>query len=92
MSSNISPNNNSKKEKNNFSKNKIRKVNTSYSIGKNNKKIKIFNSTKTIENSFGNNNNTIRNNSALNLGINKINFKNYINLKYNELERNYKKQ
>ena len=75
MSSNISPINNSKKEKNNFSKNKIRKVNTSYSIGKNNTKIKIFNSTKTVENSFDNNN-KIRNNSALNLGINKINFKN----------------
>ena len=44
---------------------------------KNNTKIKIFNSIKTVENSFGNNN-KIRNNSALNLGINKINFKNNI--------------
>ena len=90
MSSNISPINNSKKEKNNFSKEKFRKLNTSYSIGKNNKEIKIFNRNKSVDNSFRYNN-KIRNNSALNLGISKINSKNRINLKYNELERNYKK-
>jgi serine/threonine protein phosphatase PrpC len=88
MSSNISPINNSKKIKNNFSKKKFKKLNTSYSIGKSNKKMKIFNDIKTFENSFRN---KIRNNSALNLGNNKINTKNNINLKYNEIERNYKK-
>ena len=88
MSSNISPINNSKKEKNIFSKKKFKKLNTSYSIGKNNKNLKIFNNIKTFENSFRN---KIRNNSAVNIGNNKINSLNNINLKHNEIERNYKK-
>ena len=70
MSSNISPINNSKKEKNIFSKKKFKKLNTSYSIRKNNKNLKIFNNIKTFENSFRN---KIRNNSAVNIGNNKIN-------------------
>jgi len=88
MSSNISPINNSKKEKNIFSKKKFKKLNTSYSIRKNNKNLKIFNNIKTFENSFRN---KIRNNSAVNIGNNKINSINNINLKHNEIERNYKK-
>lgn len=88
MSSNISPINNSKKENNIFSKKKFKKLNTSYSIGKNNKKMKIFNSIKTFENSFRN---KIRNNSAISIGNTKINSKNNINLKYNDIKRNYKK-